>query len=96
MKQLEYELHDVKNGKVTVQTFSFTTWHLNQIEEVIKQKNDGVTACMWQFMKLIKVDEQYLQYMAAMDGPPKEWIGLLPEFTLNNEGYFHQVKEIKS
>jgi len=93
-KPLEYDLHDVKDGKIVVQTFSFGNWHRGEIEKGIKDAGRGsVLACVWEFMKDIKIDEQYLQYMASHGKAPKEWVGQLPKMILTDKGYLIKEKD---
>ena len=86
-KPLDFKLHDVKDGQIVVQTFSFAHWHLGEIEKAIKDSDESnVISCLWDFMKRIKIDKQYLQYMEAHGMPPKEWIDPLPKMIMDNKG----------
>ena len=86
-KPLDFKLYDVKDGQIVVQTFSFANWHLGEIEKTIKDSDEGsVISCLWDFMKRIKIDKQYLQYMETHGMPPKEWIDPLPKMIMDNEG----------
>ena len=87
-KSLEYELHDIKDGQKVVKIFSFASWHRGELEESIKKAGKGsAIACLWEFVKDIKIDDQYLQYMTAHGRPPKEWIDPLPKMIFDNKGY---------
>tara|TARA_R100001244_G_scaffold96424_1_gene72151 strand:+ start:582 stop:857 length:276 start_codon:yes stop_codon:yes gene_type:complete len=91
MGHLDFEIHSIKDNKVEVQTYGFGTWHLNELEKALKKDKTGIISCLWDFMKRIEVNEQYLQYMTARGMPPKEWVGILPKMTLTEEGFL--VKE---
>ena len=93
-KPLDFKLYDVKDGQMVIQTFSFANWHLGEIEKAIKDSDEGsVISCLWDFMKRIKIDKQYLQYMEAHGMPPKEWIDPLPKMIMDNEGNLVRDKE---
>ena len=93
MKHLEYKIHDVKDSKITVTTFSFGSWHLNEVKEALKKDKTRIIACLWDFMERIEIDKQYLQYMGSRGFPPKEWVGRLPKMNLTEDGFL--IKEEK-